>query len=196
MEATLPLVNLDTNTSIVKIEQVHSSSVPGRQFSKIKVKQREKTLKLVVFMANELYFALRIESVHKVVNQTRVIYSNEAARVGIAHVGDFEITVIDIQEKLMAQVSPSLPFQSFRDNNQYLIIAQGTSEELIGIPTQEAPILMEVALSQIRALPESYRRAGQLNIASHITLISQETEEITVFLMDIDRLLSQIDRFA
>lgn len=184
---------MDTTASLVTVEQPEMVVSSNNRFSKtLNFKQREKTIKLVVFTINALNFALRIESVNKVVNHTRIIYSNDWARVGIAHVGDFEITVFDLQEKLTPQMAQSDQTPRDYSDDHYLIIAQGSSEELIGIPVNDAPILMEVPISQIRALPESYRRADQLNMASHVTLIPQESDKMTVFLMDIDRVFVQV----
>ncbi|MGB3495542.1 MAG: chemotaxis protein CheW [Elainellaceae cyanobacterium] len=184
---------MNTTASLIEANQPEMVVSSHSRFSKtLNFKQREKAFKLVVFTISGLNFALRIESVNKVVNHTRVIYSNDWARVGIAHVGDFEITVFDLQEKLTPQVAQSVQTQRDYNDDHYLIIAQSSSEELIGIPVNDAPILMEVPISQIRELPESYRRAEQLNMASHVTLIAQESEPMTVFLMDIDRVLAQV----
>jgi purine-binding chemotaxis protein CheW len=48
---------------------------------------------------------------------------------------------------------------------------------------------MEVPLSTIRVLPESYRRADTLEVASHVAVIPQEAGSLSVFLLDVDQLL-------
>jgi purine-binding chemotaxis protein CheW len=48
---------------------------------------------------------------------------------------------------------------------------------------------MEIPLSAIRLLPESYRRADTLEVASHVAVIPQDKESITIFLLDVDLLM-------
>lgn len=140
-------------------------------------------LKLLVFSMGNLNLALPIESVYKVVNHTPV-YSSGLLPVGVTHLGDGEVTVVDLYQRFFktSQISESNP-------SGYLVIVQNTTGELYGIPVAEAPVLHEVPLSQIRVLPESYRRADTLDVASHVALISQDVTPVTVFLLDVERLL-------
>ncbi len=140
-------------------------------------------LKLVVFGIGSLNLALRIESVYKVLNHTSV-YSSGLNHVGVAHVGDGEVTVVDLYRRFFKsnQTSESNP-------SSYLVLVKNTTGELYGIPVADTPVLMEVPLSTIRVLPESYRRADTLEVASHVAVIHQEGTPLTVFLLDVDLLL-------
>ncbi|NES01156.1 MAG: chemotaxis protein CheW, partial [Symploca sp. SIO1B1] len=51
-------------------------------------------------------------------------------------------------------------------------------------------------LSQIRILPESYRRADTLDIASHVAVINQAGVALTVFLLDVELLLPIFQKMA
>jgi purine-binding chemotaxis protein CheW len=73
---------------------------------------------------------------------------------------------------------------------------QNTTGELYGIPVAETPVLMEVSLSQVRVLPESYRRADTLDVASHVAVIPQETAPLTLFVLDVDLLLPIFQQMA
>lgn len=148
-------------------------------------KDREVTpsLKLIVFGMGSLNLALPIQSVYKVVNHTP-IYSSGLKPVGVAHLGDGEVTVVD----LYRQFFKASPFKE-SDRDSYLVIVKNTTGELYGIPVPETPILQEVPLSQIRVLPESYRRADTLGVASHVAVIPQEVAPFTIFLLDVDLLL-------
>lgn len=140
-------------------------------------------LKLVVFTMGNLNLALPIESVYKVVNH-RPVYSSGVLPVGVTHLGDIEITVVDLYRRFFQE---SLKSES--SQRGYLIIVQNTTGELYGIPVAETPVLMEVPSSLIRILPESYRRADTLDVASHVAVIPQETAPLTVFLLDVEILL-------
>lgn len=148
-----------------------------------KQRQTTPTLKLVVFAMGGLNLALRIESVYKVINHA-AIYSSGLLPVGVAHVGEGEITVVDLHRRFFKS---SLTSESERRG--YLVIVKNSTGELYGIPVADTPVLMEVPLSMIRLLPESYRRADTLDVASHVAVIPQEGAPVTVFLLDVNLLL-------
>lgn len=141
------------------------------------------SVKLIGFTFGELNLALRIESVYKVVNHTPVS-SSGLNHVGVAHLGDYQVTVIDLHRRLFKE---NLKNESHSDH--YLVIVKNTTGEFYGIPVVETPALLEVPASMIRILPESYRRADTLEIASHVAVVPQEQGQLTVFVLDVDLLL-------
>ncbi len=155
-----------------------------------RTRQTTSTLKLVVFTINRLNLALRIESVYKVVNHTST-YGSGIRSIGVTHLGEGEITVVDLHRQFFKSnpISESNP-------NGYLVVVQNTMGELYGIPVAETPALMDVPPSMIRVLPESYRRADTLDVASHVAVIPQEEATLTIFLLDVDRLLPLFQELA
>ncbi|MEQ8465322.1 chemotaxis protein CheW [Coleofasciculus sp. E1-EBD-02] len=141
------------------------------------------SIKFIVFSMGNLHLALRIESVYKVVDHTP-IYSSGLNHVGVAHLGDREVTVVDLYWRFFKQS----PIQE-SSTGGYLIVVRNTTGDLYGIPVTDTPMLMEIPLSAIRLLPESYRRADTLEVASHVAVIPQDKEAITVFLLDVDLLM-------
>lgn len=156
-----------------------------------RTQQSTSVLKFVVFSMGSLSLALRIESVYKVVNHTST-HGSGLGSVGVTHLGDGEITVVDLhrrffQSSQLTEVSSSV----------YLVVVQNTMGELYGIPVAETPALMEVPLSMIRVLPESYRRADTLDVASHVAVMPQDNgTPLTIFLLDVDRLLPIFQELA
>ena len=138
------------------------------------------TLKLLVFSIGSLNLALRIEAVYKVLNSTQ-IHGSGSKWVGLVHMGDREVTVLDLEWRI---------FQIHRDHPHldegYLIVVQNRDRELCGIPVATVPALIDVPLSSIRVLPESFRRGDTLGIASHVAVIPQEESNLTLFMLDID----------
>jgi purine-binding chemotaxis protein CheW len=140
-------------------------------------------LELIVFSIDRLNLALPIESVYKVVNHTPISGSG-VGTVGVTRVDEHQVTVIDL-------------YRRFFKSNQtgeystggYLVLVQAPRGELYGIPVIDTPVLMEVPLSLIRVLPESYRYADTLDVASHVAVIPQQEASLTIFLLDIERLL-------
>lgn len=146
----------------------------------------KKLIKLIVFTIGKLNFSLPIEIVYKILNRT-TIYSSGTNQVGVTHIGEREITVIDLHQRFFKAKSINES-----ESNGYLVILENTMGELYGIPVAEAPILMDVPLSTIRVLPESYRQADTLEIARHVAVIPQGEESLTVFLLDVDLLLPKL----
>jgi len=139
-------------------------------------------LQLIVFSIGHLNLALRIESVYKVSNHTPISGSG-VGTVGVTHVDDIEVTVIDLYRRFF-QSNPSE-----YSTGGYLVLVQNTTGEVYGIPVAETPVLMEVPLSLIRLLPQSYRYADTLDVASHVAVIPQDAASLTIFLLDVERLL-------
>ena len=49
--------------------------------------------------------------------------------------------------------------------------------------------MLDLPISQIRMLPDSYRRGDTLERASHVTRIEENELLWTVFILDVDRLV-------
>lgn len=134
------------------------------------------SLRLVVFEMGNLKLALRIDTVYKVLNQTP-IYGTGFNDVGIAYIGDREVTVVELHRRFFAA------------KGSYLIVVQNESE-LYGIPVVAVPVLMEVPLSSIQVLSENYRHADVLGeVATHVCHIAQGEATLTIFLLDVGQLL-------
>jgi len=159
------------------------SNLPSNTPEFSKERQVTSLLKLIVFSMGNLNLALPIESVYKVVNHTPV-YSSGVLPVGVTHLGEGEITVVDLYQRFFHD-----RINNDYSQSSYLVIVQNTTGELYGIPVTETPVLMEVPSSLIRVLPESYRRADTLDVASHVAMIPQEVVTLTVFLLDVNLLL-------
>lgn len=148
-----------------------------------KARKTTPSLKLIVFSMGGLNLALQIESVYKVVNHTPV-YSSGSNYIGVTHLADTEVTVVDLHKRFFKS---SLLSNSEREG--YLVIVKNTVGELYGIPVANTPTLVEVPLTMIRVVPESYRRADTLEVASHVAVIPQAEATLTIFLLDVDLLL-------
>ena len=143
----------------------------------------EPSIELVIFTIGKLNLALLIESVYKVANY-KPIDGSGLGYVGVAQVDDQQITVINLYLRLFkAQQSDDSP------PSNRLLIVQNSSQELVGIPVADTPKLIEIPLSQVRSLPAAYRRADTLEIASHVAVISQAETKLTLFVVDVDRLM-------
>lgn len=141
------------------------------------------SLRILVFRMGDVKLALPLETVSKILHKTAV-YGMGLDGVGIAHIGDREVTVVDLHQQLFQASTINESFQA-----AYLVISQSRQGELYGIPVTAVPVLMEVPSSSIRVLPMSYRRADILKSATHVCHIPQAEAPLTIFMVDVDLLI-------
>lgn len=142
-----------------------------------------KLVKLIAFDVGKLSLALALEQVQKVINLPP-IYSSGLNPIGVAQIGEREITVIDLHRRLFRSEAASTEVR-----HSYLLLLQTAKREILGISVTETPLLIEVPTTLIRRLPESYRRADTLEIASHIAVVPLGTGgSRTLFLLDVEML--------
>lgn len=157
--------------------------------NKTKESTESQISKLVIFPVANLNVALHINVVQKIINYS-TIFSSRLNHFGLVNIGDQEITVIDLHKKLF-NISKS---EDKADSNlkKYLILAENQVAELFGIVIDEPPKLLDVPLNKIRTIPASYRQADTLAIASHVAVIPQDKDKLTIFILDPDELIRPI----
>ena len=140
-------------------------------------------LKLVVFRIGKLTLSLPVEQVTKVTRYT-AIHGSGLSYVNLAHLGNQEVTIIDLHHKLF-----KISQDELSSEKGYFIITSNTAGDSLGIRVLQTPTLLDVPFSRIRILPVSYRHADTLEIASHVGVIPQDDETVqTIFILDVDRL--------
>ena len=161
--------NLATNPNSVKISDNNNSLI-----------------KLLIFKVGKLTLALPILQVQKVVRHNAV-YGSGLSYVNLTHLGEQEVAVINLHQKLF-KTSQTEASQA----TGYFIISKNVTGEPLGIMVAEAPSISDVPLGQIRLIPDSYRQADTLEIASHVAVIPQENEtSLTIFILDLHRLIER-----
>lgn len=139
-------------------------------------------IKLLVFEIGKLTLALPILQVQKVVKQNEV-HGSGLSHVNLAHLAEQEVAIIDLHRKLFG-VSITQA-----EATGYFIITKNIAGEPLGIVVSQAPTLIDIPIEQIRLLPDSYRRADTLEIASHVAIIPQNDATLTIFILDLSRLV-------
>ncbi len=141
-------------------------------------------IKLLVFPIGKLTLALPILQVQKVVKHNPT-HGSGLSHVNLAHIAEQEIAIVDLHQKLfrtnLLQTSQT---------KGYFIISKNITGEPLGIMVAESPSLIDVPAAHIRLIPDAYRRADTLEIASHVTVIPQDEDTaLTVFILDLARLV-------
>ena len=139
-------------------------------------------IKLLVFEIGKLTLALPILQVQKVVKQNEV-HGSGLSHVNLTHLAEQEVAIVDLHQKLFG-VSLTQA-----EATGYFIISKNIAGEPLGIVVSQAPTLIDVQREQIRLLPDSYRRADTLAIASHVAIIPQEKTTLTIFILDLLKLI-------
>ena len=156
-------------------------------------------LKLLVFNIGKLTLSVPVEQVQKVIKHL-AIYGSGLSHVNLVHVGEQEVAVIDLHRKLFKVSQPEI-----LNGKGYFIITKSEAApsfyggvsltknvigEPLGIMVAQTPSLMDVPLDRVRTLPDSYRHADTLAIASHVAVIPQpENKSVTVFILDLKQLI-------
>ena len=135
-------------------------------------------LKLLVFEIGKLTLALPILQVQKVVKQNEV-HGSGLSHVSLTHLAEQEVAIIDLHQKLFG-VSLTQA-----EATGYFIITKNIAGEPLGIVVSKAPTLIDVPQERIRLLPDSFRRADTLSIASHVARIPQNGVTLTIFILDL-----------
>jgi len=139
--------------------------------------------KFLFFPVGTLNCALSVDVVQKVYQNTK-IYSSGLNELGLAHFGDFDVPVIDLHRRIFhTTVASGAGVKS------YVILTVNSAGERFGVLVPHSPSLIDIPLSSIRVLPDSYRRRDSLDIASHVALLSDQESQITVFILEADSLI-------
>ncbi|BFM39000.1 chemotaxis protein CheW [Synechocystis sp. LKSZ1] len=147
-------------------------------------KATRSTAKFLLFTLGKLHLALPIDQVVRILNYATVHGSGTTA-TGIIHLEDRSVTVIDLGQRLLHR--SQLPSAVTK---QFLILAKNRLGEEFALVVPETPTLIDVAVEQMRILPDSYRQNDTLNCASHVMVIPQPGQSLTVFLLDPDALVA------
>ncbi len=143
--------------------------------------------KLLVFQVGKLDLALKIESVQKVLRYTDMQGSG-TTDVGLININNQEITAINLHKRLF-NVSQSIVSHT----QPFIILAKNSFNESFALVVEKTPTLIDISVSKIKVLPDSYRQADTLKMASHVTRFEQEDKVVTVFILDVDRLASPMN---
>jgi chemotaxis signal transduction protein len=147
-------------------------------------------LRMMVFAIADYFFALPINVVLKVVNCPPLLLSSSLSSIELVHLGLHTITLLKLQQHL----APG-QLQQQANTAQFLVVTQLVQQELCAILVDAPPNLIEIPLSAIRTLPESYRQAHPLHkIASHIAVLPQEETSLSIFLLDMEQVLKTLTR--
>jgi chemotaxis signal transduction protein len=151
----------------------------------LKTKVKEATLQILTFPLDDLFMAIKLDGVKKVIPIPAIAKSGNKL-LGIAKFEDQEIIVVDLYHKILEaeDLNP----------NRFLILIQSESQFLYGIPVGALPQMLEVPISMIHPIPEDYRNHDTLGIADQVTQISVMPDTLTIFILSSTSIVNFIRR--
>ncbi|MBT9315442.1 chemotaxis protein CheW [Leptothoe spongobia] len=138
------------------------------------------TLRLIVMSLGQLTVACNIETVYKVVKRSQ-IHGSGLGLTGMIHLDGQDVIVVDLHRKLF-QVPIS-------EKQGYFVIVKNQAADLIAIPVATSPNLMDVLREQVRILPEAYRQSDTLDLVSHVAVVPDGEQTLTIFVLDENTLI-------
>lgn len=141
-----------------------------------------KVEKFIVFTITNYHFAVPISEVLQIVS--RPATTAELSKAGLVQIGRWMIRLLDLHQQLQLEDLHQL------ENQPFLVITQSLPGEFWAIPVSEPPNLIEFPLELIQLLPQSGTQSGVLRAASYAATIPMNGITVTVFLLDIKRMLS------
>ena len=152
--------------------------------SKLISDSKKSSIKLLVFAIEKLTLALPILQVQKVIKHSPV-HGSGLSHVNLTHLGDRDVAVVDLHQKLF-----KISLSEVSQTKGYFLISKDIGGEPLGILVSEPPALIDVPTAKIRVIPESYRYADTLEIASHVTVVAQDNDiNKTIFILDLTKLI-------
>ena len=140
-------------------------------------------IKLLIFEISKLTLALPILQVQKVIND-RDVHGSGLSHVNLIDLEQQQVVVVDLDCKLF-----KTDFHQKSSIERYFIISKKATGELLAIAVSQSPNIIDVNRDRIRAIPETYRLVDTLGIASHVAVIFQSETPLTVFILDLERLI-------
>ncbi|GAB4458041.1 MAG: hypothetical protein OHK0037_01360 [Elainellaceae cyanobacterium] len=174
------------------------------------------TRQLLVFSLKQEQFALPLTVVHKVIEVDRLYAQQTGAETAIALDHDQNISVLNIQQRIFADVlkpvkrsefgmpidasiSTQIDTQEIKENDateqeigtfstpQYLILVYSLQGDVVGLPIDGAPALQRFAESAFKPLSALYQQEGGIRCISGLILPTAGSPPI--FLLNLAQVL-------
>jgi chemotaxis signal transduction protein len=179
-----PNLLLPTPYSLLPTLMAIYSPLRYRRFS---ASQAEKKYQLIGFRLQQEWFALPIDAIQKVVPLGRVYGDPKGTGISLTNYEGREVLTIDVGHQIF-QDAPSLSLgkDETSDRQRFLAILKGKNDELVGLPIDSPPSVLQVTESAFTALPEAYMQRGNIKCISSMMV---QMSDRALFLLDRDALL-------
>ena len=150
--------------------------LPFKRLSGKTVREKD-SFRVMVFSVMDYFFAFPIGAILRIIPCPS--FTTEDNGIGMIDLGSQTVTIVDLRYKFIKQATEKTieKIETTNSSPNFLIMFQTQIGELCGIPVKKAPVLTDIALSNIRPVPLSYRQISELSFVNHMAVIPQEEEE-------------------
>jgi purine-binding chemotaxis protein CheW len=143
-------------------------------------------VQVITFAIAGYQLAVPMNVVVKVVNCPAAI-QNSPNRFDLLHLGQHSITVVNLHHHFAAYQAIGTP-----QAGAFLVVTQLAQGQFYAIAVDTPPDLMDLPVSTLRKLPDSYRQGHPLSIASYVAvlpLLPQGEETLSLFIMNLEQVI-------
>lgn len=149
------------------------------------------TCKSIVVKISQHLLAIPVNAVFKVIRSSLTYGSSMLGENRLIHIEEQTLPLIDLRS-LLATVKPDNSLQGAlnktTETETFFVLAKSDSGKLVALVVDEPPVLMDLPLSQIYALPASQQQSIG-NIASHMAISTRQNQHLSVMLLDLQQAL-------
>jgi hypothetical protein len=124
------------------------------------------TIEMAIFEIDGISFGLPISKLDRIINDPS----------GNATTCPTDVEILDLHQQI---------FGINAESTVACAIVRRDGQPPCAIPIDTIPTLMMVPIDRIRSIPSELRSTNPLGIASHVTIITMPTGDITVFILEV-----------
>ncbi len=79
--------------------------------------------------------------------------------------------------------------------DQFLVLTQSRTGELCGLRVDRLPDMLDLPVSTVQALPESYRQNNLQGLAKYVAIIPKGEKKMVIYLLELEQLLLAKHRY-
>jgi hypothetical protein len=144
-------------------------------------KEKIATQQVVVAPFRNLWMAIPMSLTRKIVRLSDLLQPGEALPETIT-IDHWSPKVFDLHQHIYGN-PPQTP-------DTHIVVVELAPGEVFAVPMAQLPTIIKLETAQLKPIPNSYRDLYLLEIASHITVLMNDDEAVSVFLVDGDKLKS------
>jgi hypothetical protein len=171
-----------TQSSAASSPKTPGASMSGAKRIKFETIDPESTLRVLVAPFKDLWVALPMAVTRKII---RLDADQSQLQAGDRlQVDNFSAEVFRLYEHIYDQPSP--------EPASHAVVLYLSPTQIVAIPTTQVPTIVDLPKADFAPIADDYRHLFMLEIASHITLLSREAIDMTVFVLDTGKLIEQL----
>jgi hypothetical protein len=167
-----------TTTQATAAAKTPGVSMSGAKRIKFETIDPESTLRVLVAPFKDLWVALPMTVTRKII---RLDEAQSQLKAGDRlAVDNFSAELFQLYEHIYDQPSP--------EPASHAVVLHLSPTQIVAIPMMQVPTIVNLPKADLMPIADDYRHLFMLEIASHITLLSQAEVDMTVFVLDTAKL--------